>query len=153
MSVSHTFGVITPARRKVVWDTIGISLREDSLASEAFDANGNLLVLFVLERDKPQQLEQFHNDRVAECLNAEVLGPVYEWIHGELRWSKTVNRGLSGCRDTHYVFPTGQDISRDFFASIGMTTIIRQTSKGIFVEEYELLKENNTLLLENQTEG
>jgi len=153
MSVSHTFGVITPARRKAVWDTTGISLRENSLAAEAFDSNGELLVLFVLERDKPEQLEQFHNDRVAECLNAEVLGPVYEWIHGELGWSKTMNRMLSGCRDVHYVFPTKKDISKDFFSSIGMTTTVRKTSKGIFAEEYELLKENNALLLENKTEG
>jgi len=34
-----------------------------------------------------------------------------------------------------------------------MTTTVRKTSKGIFAEEYELLKENNALLLENKTEG
>ena len=153
MSVSHTFGVITPARRKVVWDTIGISLREDSLASEVFDANGDLMVLIVLSRETPFQLEQFHNDRVAECLNAEVLGPVYEWVHGELGWDKTTNRGLYGCKDAYYIFPTGLDISSTFFASIGMTTTSRQSSKGYNIVEFEILKENNTLLLENQAEG
>ena len=145
MIVSHTFGVITPERRQAVWETMQISLPADILVSEAFDASGDLLVLFVLERQLPKQLEQFHNDRVEECLNADVLGPVYKWIHDDLGWDRTVNRSLSGCTDVHYIFPEGQDISRDYFTSIGMTTKVRQTSKGFFVEDYEILKDNNTL--------
>ncbi len=145
MIVSHTFGVITPARRQAVWETMQISLPADTLVSEAFDASGDLLVLFVLERQLPKQLEQFHNDRVAECLNADVLGPVYKWIHDDLGWDRTVNRALSGCTDVHYIFPVSRDVSIDYFTSIGMTTKVRQSSKGFFVEDYEILKDNNTL--------